>query len=298
MADVQFETKSHNVSGSAVPLSLLTWNVNFRSAETLEPLARLPELPDIVLLQEVALGKSVDIQARLSEIGYPNVIYSGDADAANKRYGNVIATKLPCRSISLADAGLPWPQLVAHAELDTPRGQIHVINVHVPNGSGNGWKKIHTLRALRLLIERLSGQQVILAGDFNEPQYVMQGEHVVTWGQRLRRNGQWQPWSRWTFDGETGTGEDWDAAVRWFFENPGESAIRNAYWDATGHGSMEPSHLSRGMPRWFDHIFVSGALAVESCRFLHAFREDGFSDHSGLLAELSSSSPLLRSPFR
>lgn len=272
---------------SPIPLSILTWNINFRSAASLDALANLAELPDIVTLQEVVLKRAAEVQSRLRDLGYAGVIYSGDESASNKRYGNVIATRMPIKSLSLLDAGFPWPQLIAHGLLDTPAGQIHVVNAHVPNGSGNGWKKIHTLRSLSRLIEGLRSQPLILAGDFNEPRYALQDDHVVTWGQILGRDAKWRLRSKRTLEGESGTGEEWDAVVRWFFEKSDESGIRNAYWEVAGHGKMEPSHLSRGCHRWFDHVFVSNNFKVKSCKFLHAFREDGFSDHSALHAELS-----------
>jgi hypothetical protein len=37
----------------------------------------------------------------------------------------------------------------------------------------------------------------------------------------------------------------------------------------------------------FDHVFASDDFRVDDCRYLHAFREDGFSDHSALMAMLS-----------
>ena len=50
---------------------------------------------------------------------------------------------------------------------------------------------------------------------------------------------------------------------------------------------MEATHFSRGNPRWFDHVFVSEHFRVDDCTYLHAFCDDGFSDHSALLAALS-----------
>jgi endonuclease/exonuclease/phosphatase family metal-dependent hydrolase len=263
-----------------VLLRVLTWNINFRSAATLDPIAGLRELPDIVTLQEVAHARASTIEGRLRALGYEQVIYSGDLSVTEKRYGNVIAANRrdgpSLEEVRPGDAVFPYPHLVAHARV----GDINLITAHVPNGSGNGWKKISTLRALRQCVKSLRGQAVILTGDFNEPQYAMQDDRVVTWGPDQK----WRTWDSWTFHGETGTGEDWDAAVRWFFESSPESGLRNAYWESAGHGTMEASHFSRGSPRWFDHVFVSSDFTVESCKFLHGFRESGSSDHSALLA--------------
>jgi len=133
----------------------------------------------------------------------------------------------------------------------------------------------------------LKGEPLVLTGDFNEPRWVpLQDGRIVTWGQD-EHDGRWLPWSTWTFDGISGSGERWDAAVRWFFENSNESGIRNAFWDFAGHGAMEASHFSHGAERWFDHVFVSDCFRVGPCDYLRSFREDGFSDHSALIAALS-----------
>lgn len=129
-----------------------------------------------------------------------------------------------------------------------PHGSVHVISVHVPNGSGYGWEKIDTLEALKRMVLGLKGEPLVLTGDFNEPQYAMQDGHIVTWGQDPDGK-RWSTWDEWTFDGVTGSGKRWDAAVRWYFESPDESGIRNAFWDAAGHGAIEASHLSHGAPR-------------------------------------------------
>ena len=127
---------------------------------------------------------------------------------------------------------------------------------------------------------------MVLTGNFNEPRCAMQGGQVVTWGQDP--NGErWALRDEWTCDGVTGSGERWDATVRWFFQSPEENGMRNAFWDVAGHGAVKASHLARGAKRWFDHEFVSDDFRVDDCRYLHAFREEGFSDLSALMAMLS-----------
>ena len=269
----------------SIPLSVLTWNINFRSAATLDPIAALPSLPDLVALQEVKLDHAKAVHDRLKGMGYTSV-YSQGPDAARLSYGNMIAARTKLTSFEPIAVDFPYPQLVAHVSVETSGGPVNVITVHVPNGSGYGWEKIDTLEALKRMVLGLRGEPLVLTGDFNEPQYAMQDGQVVTWGQDPDGE-RWAVSDEWTFDGATGTGERWDAAVRWFFESPGESGIRSAFWDAAGHGEMEASHFSRGGKRWFDHVFVSGDFQVNDCRYLHDFREDEYSDHSALIAELS-----------
>lgn len=270
----------------SIPLSVLTWNVNFRSAATLDPIAALPSLPDIVTLQEVKLDHADAVKDRLKGMGYQSA-YSHGPDGAEPRYGNLIAARTELESLESTAFGFPYPQLTAHVRVETPNGPVNVISVHVPNGSGYGWEKIDTLEALKRMLLGLRGEPLILTGDFNEPQWApLQDGHVISWGQEWVGE-RWIPWDEWTFDGVTGSGKKWDDAVQWFFESPQECGIRSAFWDAAGHGAMEASHLSRGAERWFDHVFVSDGFRVDDCRYLHAFREDGYSDHSALMASLT-----------
>jgi hypothetical protein len=56
------------------------------------------------------------------------------------------------------------------------------------------------------------------------------------------------------------------------------------------HG-YERRELSWEWRRWpggyrLDHLLVSGPCGVAMCRYVHAFREAGLSDHSALIAEL------------
>ncbi len=270
-------------------IGILTWNINRHSAMALDALGTLEEPLDVVALQEVTLAHSEAIQRRLSCLGFGRSIYTGDPDAPKKRYGNIIASRWPVRRRNMEPAApaLPWPQLVGHAVVATPAGPIHIITAHIPNGADNGWAKFDTLRALRGAVIRLRGQPLILAGDFNEPQFAMQDGRVVTWGQEKQPDKRYGCWTTWTYHGRTGTGEEWDAAVRWFFEHPEASGLRNAYWEVVGHGAMEPTHVSRELRRWFDHVFISDTFRVETCAYLHAVRKRGLSDHSALVARLA-----------
>ncbi len=213
---------------ASIPLNVITWNINFRAASTLDPLAVLPSLPDVVTLQEVKLEHAAGIRERLRNMGYATV-YSGHQDAPGKRYGNVIATRTQLTSSDPAAFNFPWAQLVAHARVDTPCGPVNVVTVHIQNGSGNGWKKIDSLDALKQMVLELKGEPLVLTGDFNEPRWAeLQDGHIVTWGQD-KYGERWLPWNTWTFNGVSGSGGRWDNAVRWFFESPDESGIRNAF---------------------------------------------------------------------
>ena len=241
--------------------------------------------PDVLALQEVSLEQLASLADGLHGLGY-TVLDSCDPAAAEKRYGNIVAVATGIPATGVATQGFPWPQLALHARLRTDAGPVSVVSVHIPNGSGNGWRKIETLEALRNTIVSRADEPLIVAGDFNEPRFALQDGSIVTWGQELKGD-RYETWSSWTFDGVSDSGERWDTAVRWFFERPDESGLRNAYWLCHGQGEMEASHVNRGSDRWFDHIFVSRQFGVDSCEYLHEWRSDGYSDHSPLLAELT-----------
>ncbi len=270
---------------SPASLSVLTWNVNFRATESLDPLATLPSLPDVVTLQEVKLEHAAAIRERLQGMGYESV-YSLRADAAKPTYGNVIAAWTKLTPLDSTTFGFPYPQLAAHVSVETPGGPVNVITIHVPNGSGYRWQKIATLDALRRVVLALQGAPLILSGDFNKPRRApLQDGHVITWG-RDWDDERWTLWKEWSFDGVKGSGRRWDDAVRWFFDK-NDGGLRNAFWESADHGSMEQTHVQGSQPRRFDHLFVSPHFKVETCANLRSFRTEGYSDHSALMAALS-----------
>ena len=179
------------------------------------------------------------------------------------------------------------------ARIELGNERLAAICVHAPNGSGNGWDKIHVLRALSGATQQLAGERLVIGGDFNEPRY-FPGIVAVrsfawtdeeTWARRQN-----DAWTRKNAKGESETASraSWDDAVRWFFEP--RSELRHAYWEHRETGSMEPTHWSRGASpeRWFDHVFVSKRVHVRSSRYLHELNRHsgGPSDHSGFYVQL------------
>jgi endonuclease/exonuclease/phosphatase family metal-dependent hydrolase len=239
---------------------------------------------DIVMLQEVSAIPKVATQLAegLAQIGLPHFLYTGKTGgkADDKRYGCVIASRWPitCRDPAWANAA-PWPQLLGRAEVDVDGVAVDVFTAHIPNGSGNGWKKIDTFNALADVLNRAPPAPRILGGDFNEPQLFLDDGTVVTWGQEIidgnvRVQG--------LFEGRPQ--EEWDRGVRSVLDAEASHGLRNVC-RVLGR-APGVTHETRGKPRYFDHILASDHFMVEDMGYHHAWRAPGVSDHSAVWAKL------------
>jgi endonuclease/exonuclease/phosphatase family metal-dependent hydrolase len=272
----------------STPIQIVTWNVHFQGARILDA---LKGQPDVLTLQEVTFNQRADFEERLIEMGL-KCCPDSQPRGGGKDYGNLIACRWTIEPVEARFSGEkpPWAQLLVQASVSVNGRSFLVISVHIPNGSGYGWRKIDTFNALKDAVREAKCRPCILTGDFNEPQYIplQDGGRIVTWGQWWDADqgcyvctGTWKDRS-----GRSGAFKQWDAAVRWIFEEHNEHGMQHAYWKAHGQGVMPVSHVSRGQPRWFDHMFVSPHFCVEICEYLHELRVPGLSDHSALKAKL------------
>ena len=74
----------------------------------------------------------------------------------------------------------PFPELLGRATVAAPDGETDVFTAHVPNGAGNGWKKIDTFNVLSDALRRGDDSPRVLTGDFNEPQQFRRSGQIVT----------------------------------------------------------------------------------------------------------------------
>lgn len=276
----------------SIRIRVVTWNVNRRGAEVLDALKDLVK-PDVLTLQEVRFSQRRAFEEHLDKMDlkcFPEC----QPRAGGKDYGNLIATRWTSKPVAprYSREKPPWDELLVQASVSVGGRSFLVINVHIPNGSGYGWKKIDTFDALEDVVRKAKGKPCIVAGDFNEPQLIplqdggRDGGQIVTWGQYWDgREGRFdccQPVK--DRSGRPRSDEEWDEAVRWIFEKENGHGLRHAYWDHE-RGVMPVSHVTRGQARWFDHIFVSQDFHVERCEYLHKLRPR-HSDHSALSATL------------
>jgi endonuclease/exonuclease/phosphatase family metal-dependent hydrolase len=278
-------------------MRILSWNVNFRSAECLDAIRDLE--PDIVLLQEVKHETKDEIVTRLRHAGCGYCFYSGSPLDDRKRYGNLTASRWPVSAIARGwSPGMPWPQLALRAIAHTPRGDIDTFNVHIPNGSRNGWRKVESFEALTRALSCAEHVARVLGGDFNEPQKILPHGELVTWAQRIDRDGSVRLGRRqsggappgWFTDREGRTDDlrRWNAAVRQIFEGSTQHGLQHIRDIAGGDPRHVPvTHIVHGQPRFFDHLFVSRHLRMIGYRYVDTVRERlRYSDHSAVYADV------------
>jgi len=279
-------------------IRLLDWNVNFRSAKTLDAFVR-DDCPvfDLLTLQEVKNSYAEEYIARLNAFGF-QAIHTGDSLNGKKTYGNLVASRWPIkrRALELSNPP-PFPSLIGHASVAIlPNKSLDILTVHAPNGSGNGWDKIYTLEALKCILETLAPGPVIVTGDYNEPQFFPGIVPVRSWAWTSEKTWAIRKDELWGRKNDQHRTEKhplkrWDNAVGWFFDENAGHSLRHAFWVKNGVGSMEPSYVTRSAcksERWFDHAFVSPHFEVIKCEYRHDVRRPGGeSDHSALCIELA-----------
>ena len=92
-----------------------------------------------------------------------------------------------------------------------------------------------------------------------------------------------------------GPGERWDAAERSILTGLAPYDLADVFRRLHGYGVAEFSWRLKRLGKFrdsrFDHVFASATLNPVECPYVHAWRESGLSDHSGL--EVVFHAPLL-----
>lgn len=91
-------------------------------------------------------------------------------------------------------------------------------------------------------------------------------------------------------------GADWDRGERRVLVGLAEYDLVDVFRAVHGYETTDSSWFlrrgERAIGRRFDHVFASRSLVPKSCRYLHALREAGLSDHSPIEATLDLSAQL------
>lgn len=270
-------------------LRLVSWNTAGRvrrAALQVEFLAT--RRPDIACLQEVTAGTRDALRSGLSGLGLAHQLDTFDLGQpldrriGPRRYGVLLASRWPVTP--LAQAKLCWPERLLSAQVQHPGGPVEVHSGHVPPGSSNGWTKIEVFEGIfRHLAHRASTPRV-LCGDFNAPRTELPDGELITWGQRLRRDGSYAV--RRTIRSQPGA--RWDAGERSVLRGLEDVGLRDVYRALHGYGddaySFALRRKGKEVRRRFDHVLASDSLRPVSCEYLHEVRERGLSDHAPLEA--------------
>jgi exonuclease III len=279
---------SVEVSGSGGRLRVITWNVaRRRSALVGQATALAARAPSIVALQEVTRQTLGLWRHAFALMGLEHVRCSLDAvDAlgggaqapARRRMGVVIASRTALRGVEHS-IGVPWPESALWAATGTGHGAVEIICVHVPNAA-NGLIKPHTLRAVRDGLAQAGPGPRVVCGDLNTPRRELPTGEVISFA-RDRRGSL-----------RSDRGAEWDAAELSVVPGLSELGYRDAYRTLHGYHEPEPSwtwqRIAGHGGGWrLDHIFASAELQPLRCRYHHAWRDEGLSDHSALEADFA-----------
>lgn len=283
-------------------MKILSWNIRVQGLADRLPrvIAAIDgEKPDIVLLQEVGTSMLDALRGQLVDIGLTHAIDS-HADAPRNQekqpLPTLIASKWPTvRSDDAWRAKAPYPDAMVRATVQPPdAAAIDVFNVHIPNGSNHGWRKIDTLDVLYGALVLGTDQPRILCGDFNEPKFFRRSGQIVTFGDEHLVDGA-KPWKD-RFGTERPC-RDWTRGVLQVLAGASSHGLRDVHRTMHGFEQVPITHMTKTTPRWFDHGFASRHFELTSAKYRHDWRETGLSDHSALVFEAmlrSDFGPLLR----
>lgn len=264
-------------------MKVLSWNVNARvRAAAKQAAALIDRHPDVVTLQEVTAASRGDLRQALTEGGLTSVVDSFELLESTsrligpRRYGLLVAARFPLTPITDPQFSISWPERI----LGVQGNRVSIFTTYIPPGSSNGWKKIEMLEGLYAGLAKASAGPRIVSGDFNAPQFERTNGDIITWGQDVLDDGKVVVWGRW----RGGTGQRWDAGERNVLRGLSRFDLADVFRTLHGYEREEFSwyHKRKGVRigRRFDHVFASASLKPTSCRYLHALRQAGLSDHS------------------
>jgi endonuclease/exonuclease/phosphatase family metal-dependent hydrolase len=255
---------------------VLTWNVAGRVRSVPEQAAVLPAVAaDVVALQEVRATALPAWERALRAQGHEHVVCSlpvaGAPTGPERRLGVLVASREPV--VRRPAAAVPWPERYLVAEVAGV--ELHVL--HAPISQRAGQVKVLTLEAVHAALAPPSALPRVLVGDLNTPQYESREGEVRTFART--RGGAIR----------ASHGERHDRAELLLVTGLREHGFLDAFRTLHGYGARDRSWMPRGRPGpgyRLDHVLARG-LRVDGCAYVHAWREAGLSDHSGMWADLS-----------
>jgi exonuclease III len=270
-------------------MKIISWNVAGRvRKQQLQLDALISREPDVVGLQEVTIKTLPLWMEGFKKEGYANVISSFDLQGAGnneltgpRRYGILVASRWPLDPVDQRSLKIPWQERLLSILIHSPNVDFEFHVAYIPPGSSNGWLKIDTFEGIyKFLAKPSCNYPRILCGDFNSPKAETSTGEVITWGQKLFKDGQIR------FSDKEGR---WDAGERSVLQGLAEYNLYDIFRLLNGYKVQEFSWLLRRKGkiiarRRFDHIFAEKTLSPVACHYIHPFREESLSDHSAVEA--------------
>lgn len=274
-------------------MKIISWNVAHLVCKQKSQLSALiSRKPDVIGLQEVT-NKTLPLWVEgLQEEGYLHTISSFDLHDNNfeligpRKYGILIASRWPLDRIDQSSLKIKWPERLVSVLIHFPKMKFEFHVAHIPCGYPHGKLKIETIIGIYDFLKRKNNKYSrILCGDFNMPQAETPSGEVITWGQKICKDGQVKfKKIKWGIRGDV-----WDAGERSIIEGLADYDLCDIFRYLNGYESQEFSWLfqrkgKRIARRRFDHIFASKKLKPVTCGYIHSFREKSLSDHSAIEA--------------
>lgn len=270
-------------------MKIVSWNVAGRvRKQKLQMDALLSRKPDVFGLQEVT-SRTLPLWVEgLKREGFIHTIPSFSIHGSNselvgpRKYGILIASRWSLEPVDQYSLKIPWHERLISVLVHSPRVDFEFHVAHIPCGASHGYLKIETFEGINKFLARKNNKYPrILCGDFNSPQAETTSSEVITWGQKIRKDGQIKL--------KNGAKKGWDAGERSIIQGLAKYDLHDIFRLLNGYESQEFSWLFRRKgkriaKRRFDHIFASKTLNPATCCYIHSFREKLLSDHSAIEA--------------
>lgn len=281
--------KSSTVVASAKvqPSRIISWNLAARKAKALSQIKYITsQTPDVIALQEVTLSTAPLIMQYLKQKGWKYIIsslsYAADLSLirGKRRYGLILAAKIPITYQPTPDSTVPWLERFLVAKCTIKNRDVFLSTTHIPPGSRNGWMKIEMLDGIYNYLHLHPTRTQIFCGDLNTPQAEESGK-IISWAWKKRKNNTWHLPSK----AKKGDAVAWDNGESQFWQK--DCKLHDAFRLLHGEEKNEYSWFTtqNAAGRRFDHMFVSSDVIPLCCEYLHTARTQGLSDHSPLIMD-------------
>ena len=236
---------------------------------------------DVICLQEVIQSTKKIFYEKLPEYGYEWIVDNSFEELSDhkgpRKYCLITASRIKLSKLKIISP-VGWNEKLLRTSIVSGNKRIELFNIQLPPGVSNGIRKIYTAREIYRNLELSKNSYKILCGDFNTPQKEFPDGKIMTWGERFRKNGE-----IYIKNDEKNSGE------RLLLKGINDLGLYDDFRRIHGYKSEEYSWFHKWRSgitkRRYDHIYSTKELGLKDCYYLHNFRKNGLSDHSGMVSE-------------